>query len=156
MHSSTFLPFTQRGWKENESREISCFNETTPRFIDVLLPLLPFLLLLLFPVLIVLTRSSLNALFFPSKKKNRWEWSSEEKKRKEGKRRKNGDIPSTSFLLFISLYIYIFHNVRIARVLIKKRKSRLRRRKYTKLDHRGFHRKRRMFSQRMIEKLLRQ
>lgn len=107
MHSSTFLPFTQRGWKENESREISCFNETTPRFIDVLLPLLPFLLLLLFPVLIVLTRSSLNALFFPSKKKNRWEWSSEEKKRKEGKRRKNGDIPSTSFLLFISLYIYI-------------------------------------------------
>lgn len=89
--------------------------------------------------------------------------------RKEKKRREDGKmeifealVPPfiiRTFFLFIFPYVYIFlyvyftHNVRIARVLIKKKKV-LRRQKYA--NHRGFHRTRRMFSRRMIQKLLRQ
>lgn len=90
---------------------------------------------------------------FPRKRKT--DENDRAKKRKEKKGRE-GKMEIFQAPRSYSLSLYIFHNVRIARVLIKKRKSRLRRRKYTKLDHRGFHRKRRMFSQRMIEKLLRQ
>lgn len=92
---------------------------------------------------------------FPRKRKT--DENDRAKKRKEKKGREGKmEIFQAPCNRSYSLSLYIFHNVRIARVLIKKRKSRLRRRKYTKLDHRGFHRKRRMFSQRMIEKLLRQ
>lgn len=43
-----------------------------------------------------------------------------------------------SFFIYISIYLY---KVRIARVLIKKKKKLLRRQEYAKFDHRGFHRK---------------
>lgn len=116
MHSSIFPPFTQPSWKENESRDFSFQRNEPPfsRFIDVLLLLFLLLLHLLFPVLIVLTRSSPRQcplLSLERKKKN-----DRAKKRKEEKRRwKNGDIRSTRstfyhtyFLpLYLSLCIYI-------------------------------------------------
>lgn len=138
MHSSIFPPFTQPSWKENESRDFSFQRNEPPfsRFIDVLLLLFLLLLHLLFPVLIVLTRSSPRQCPLLSLERKTRRKMIEQ--RKEKKRREDGKmeifealvppfIIRTFFLfifpcVYIFLYVYFTHNVRITRVLIKKKK----------------------------------
>lgn len=58
------------------------------------------------------------------------------------KRRRDIRSTSQSFYFLPSVFLYIYlYKVRIARVLIKKKKKLLRRQEYAKFDHRGFHRK---------------
>lgn len=143
MHSSAFLPFTQRSWKENERFLVS--TKRTPVLAvhrrSSSLPPPP--LIPRFNRLDTLLSSSMSSSFFRKRKPMRTIEQRKEKKRREDGKTETWYSKHLAIVLFftIRLSLYIFIQGKNCTCFDKKKKKLLRRQEYAKFDHRGFHRK---------------